>query len=300
MTVSWLAISIAEYAAAGAGGHLAGQISGGQNGLFQGPNQLTILFLVGIFGGLYAFWKGFGVYGDYRVEADIPLVPVRGAAMGLVHVSGKAGGGGTILSPVSQMPCLFYRVRLERQAERSAIGQYNRAFTVFGLMDSIGIGSSVNWVTERVVDNGSVFELDDGTGKIAVDLHGAKFLVEQSGQCEMDPVSAYAAAGGSTDLVTPEAYGAEGPDGSQCRLTEYAILPGMKYDLVGLCAENPEAGEGGERNLVRKGGEKFMISDETSRNTQLDLHHRAMAKVFGGGLVAVACLAALLSQFGLL
>ena len=276
-------------------GQLAGQYSNGNNGLFNSPSQLTWVFVAGFFGGLYAFWKGFGVYRDYRMEGDIPQVPVRGAAMGLVHVSGKAEGGETIMSPVSRTPCLFYRLRVERPKERSAMWQYNRAFSVFGLMDSVGIGSSVRWETEKVVDNGSVFHLDDGTGKVAVDLHGAEFLVQQSGQCEMDPVSADAAAGGWMDMVPPEAYGGEGR-----RLTEFVILPGLEYDLVGICTENPDARDGNDRNLIRKGGDTFMVSDESSRNTQLDLRHRAVVKIFGGAFVAVLCLAGLLGQFGLM
>ena len=198
-------------------GQLAGQYSNGNNGLFNSPSQLTWVFVAGFFGGLYAFWKGFGVYRDYRMEGDIPQVPVRGAAMGLVHVSGKAEGGETIMSPVSRTPCLFYRLRVERPKERSAMWQYNRAFSVFGLMDSVGIGSSVRWETEKVVDNGSVFHLDDGTGKVAVDLHGAEFLVQQSGQCEMDPVSADAAAGGWGGIVAPGAHGGEGRPARRAR-----------------------------------------------------------------------------------
>lgn len=279
---------------------LAAQISGGTSGLFHRPGRLTAWFVIGFLGGLYAFFKGFGVYRDFRVEEDMPRVPVRGAAMGLAHVSGKAEGGETVLSPVSRTPCLFYRLRVERQKQRSAMSQYNRAFSIFGLMDSMGIGSSVKWATDKVVENGSVFYLDDGTGKIAVDLHGAEFLVQQSGQCEMDPVSADAAAGGSMDLVTPESYGAEGPDGEQRRLTEFVILPGMQYDIIGTCTQNPDAKDGDDRNLIRKGNEKFMVSDQSSRDTQAYLRHRAMVKIFGGAIFAAVCLAGLLGQFGLM
>jgi len=297
MTFSCMASWIAARAAASGKfiGQLAGQYSNGNNGLFNSPSQLTWVFVAGFLGGLYSFWKGFGVYRDYRMEGDIPQVPVRGAAMGLVHVNGKAEGSEAILSPVDRTPCLFYRLRVERPKERSAMWQYNRAFSIFGLMDSVGTGSQVKWVTEKVVDNGSLFYLDDGTGKVAVDLHGAEFLVQQGGQCEMDPVSADAAAGGWTDMVPPEAYGGEGR-----RLTEFLILPGLEYDLVGTCTENPNAKDGNDRNLIRKGGEMFMVSDESSRNTQLDLRHRAVVKIFGGALVAVLCLAGLLGQFGLM
>jgi hypothetical protein len=302
MMFSHMANGIAAGAAASGKilGQLSSQISGGIDGLFNRPGRLTVWFAIGFLGGLYVFFKGFGVYRDYRLEEDIPQAPVRGAAMGLVHVNGKAEGGETILSPVSQTPCLFYRLRVERQQEHSAMWQYNRAFDIFGLADSVGIGSSVKWITDKVVDNGPVFYLDDGTGKVAVDLHGAEFLVEQSGQCEMDPVSADAAAGGSMDLVTPESYGNEGPDGEQRRLTEFVILPGMEYDIIGTCTENPHAKDGDDRNLIRKGGEKFMVSDKSSRDTQADLHHRAMMTIFGGALFAIVCLAGILGQFGLM
>jgi hypothetical protein len=116
----------------------------------------------------------------------------------------------------------------------------------------------------------------------------------------MDPVSADAAADGAMDMVPPAAYGDEGPDGEQRRLTEYAILPGMVYDLIGTCTQNPAATDGNDRNLIRKGGEKFLVSDESSRNTQIDLRHRAMVKIFGGAFVAIICLMGVLGQFGLM
>lgn len=281
-------------------GLVATQFSNGKGGLLGSPGRLTVWFALGLLGGLYAFFKGFGVYRDFRVEEDLPQVAVRGAAMGVVHVSGRAEGGETILSPVSQTPCLFYRLRVERPVERSAMWQYNNAFSFYGLLDSVGMRSQVRWKTDRVAENGSVFYLDDGTGKIAVDLHGAEFLVQQSGQCEMDPVSADAAAGGSVDLVTPASYGAEGPNGEQRRLTEFVVLPGMEYDILGTCTENSDAKDGNARNLIRKGGEKFMVSDKSSRDTQAYLRHRAMVKIFGGAIFAAICLAGLLGQFGLM
>jgi len=260
---------------------LADHLQRKQPNLVNSPSQLTPLLVLGFIGGLYSFWKGLGLYRVYRVEGDIPRIPVRSVAMGLTHVGGTAEGAETMVSPVSQTPCLFYRVLLERPST-SAAARRSR------------------WTVVRVSDIGPVFGLDDGTGRVAIDLHGASFFVAQSAQCEMDPVSAYAAAGGTPELVAPSSIGGTSAMGQRYRVTEFVILPGMEYDITGLCVENPDSQDGRPRNLIRSGGETFLISDQSARNTQMSLRRQAAAKVFGGAFVAITCLAGLLTQFGLM
>lgn len=281
--------------------HLFAQSSNGSRGAFNSPGQMTTVFVAGFFVGLYWFCKGLGAYRVYHSVEDIPRTSVRSMAMGLVHVSGTAEGGGTILSPVSQTPCLFYRVRVERPKERSEVLDWFLSNTLaWGLAVFWQTRDGGPWKTERVVDSDRVFHLNDGTAKVAVDLRGADFLLDRSEQCKMDPVSAYAAAGGNPELVSRNAIGNESPLGEQCRVTEFLILPGGEYDVTGECVENPDACDGYDRNLIRKGSETFLVSDQSARNTQAELRHRAAVKVFGGATAAIICLAGLLGQFGLM
>lgn len=255
----------------------------GPNSILNSP-WLTVILVVGFFGGLASFWKGLGIYRKFRVAEDIPRITARSVAMGTVQVAGKAEGETTEVSPVTRTPCLFYRVTVDRWSRDDGTSYWKKP----------------GWIRERVVDNGPPFFLDDGTGRVAVDLHGADFQMEPSGDCEMDPVSAYAAAAGSADLVSRDAIGGESSLGERCRLTEFLILPGKEYDVIGMCGQNPHSQDESVRNLIRKGADTFLVSDQSGRTLQIDLKHQAAAKVFGGAIMAVACLAVLLGQFRLI
>lgn len=269
--------------AARAYGQIVAQYYGQNNNLLNSP-WLTGLYASGLLGGLVSFWKGLGDYREYRMVEDIPRIPARSVAMGTVQVSGTARGEAKLISPVTRTPCLFCHVVVERATTSAQSSAWQKT----------------RWKREKVVDSGSPFYLDDGTGRVAVDLRGADFEMEPNGDCEMDPVAAYAAAEGSLDMVTSEDIGAEGPLGERCRLTEFLILPDREYDVVGNCVRNPDAQGETDRNLVRKGGDTFMVSDRTGLNLKINLQHKAAAEVFGGSFMAVGCLVLLLGQFRLI
>jgi hypothetical protein len=83
-------------------------------------------------------------------------------------------------------------------------------------------------------------------------------------------------------------------------ITEFCILPDHEYDITGTCAENPEAKDLDDRNLIRKGANEptYLISRmaQAEVNTMLEL--RSTIMIFGGGMVAVFCLGILLLRFG--
>jgi hypothetical protein len=86
----------------------------------------------------------------------------------------------------------------------------------------------------------------------------------------------------------------------QYRLTERCILPGHEYGITGTCTENPAPKDANDRNLVRKGGNEptFLISALAQPQVNTVLQMRAYLMIFGGGMVAVFCLAFLLLRFG--
>jgi hypothetical protein len=99
------------------------------------------------------FIKGFRVYREYRVLADTPEVPIRSMAMGLVEIHGKAAGQQTVLSPVTKTPCFFFKVDIERWVRGKNGGHWSHAMT-----HAAGVR----------------FYLEDATGKVLVDAHGAE------------------------------------------------------------------------------------------------------------------------------
>lgn len=119
---------------------------------------------IGFGAGVYLFFRGFRIYRKYRVLADTPTMPIRSIPMGLVEIHGKAKGERTANSPVSNTPCFFYKVDIEA---------YKRG--------SKGRGRWRHVATDL---DGVPFYLEDQTGKVLVDAHGAEFDLIQSGRRE--------------------------------------------------------------------------------------------------------------------
>jgi hypothetical protein len=291
--------------------------------------DITGALILGFGAGLVWFFKGFRVYRQYRVLADTPEMPLRSIAMGLVEVHGKAQPVTDKLatSPVSQTPCLFYKVDIER---------YQR--------NSKGGGSWQHYKTDA---DGVPFYLDDGTGKVLVDAHGAEYDLIQScrrtagrGQVNLgrlgslfgtksSPAPAIQSSMSDSALIAYAQSAANvggsamlnslgnlalggglsfgggrwnlGVGGSgQYRFTEYCILPGHWYDVTGTCAENPSPRDETDRNMILKGKNEptFLISWRNERGIEGELRKRAALHIFGGAALSVVCLAILLGKLG--
>ena len=64
--------------------------------------------------GIYLFFKGFKVFRELQILKDTPIIPIRSVPMGLVQIHGKASGDELVNSPVSNTPCHFYKVDIEK------------------------------------------------------------------------------------------------------------------------------------------------------------------------------------------
>jgi hypothetical protein len=98
------------------------------------PNLLFSLFanpliwaLIGFGAGIYFFFRGFAFLRRKRFIADIPRSTIRGAALGLVEVSGKVEGPYTIIAPLSELDCFYYRAIARPEGKRTAVEE-----TLFG------------------------------------------------------------------------------------------------------------------------------------------------------------------------
>ena len=121
--------------------------------------NVEVAAVVGFGAGLFWFVKGFRVFREYRVLADTPKIPIRSVAMGLVEIHGKANGQQTVLSPVTKTPCFFYKVDIEKWVKDKNGGHWSHAAT-----DVDGVR----------------FYLEDETGKVLVDAHGAEYDLIQT------------------------------------------------------------------------------------------------------------------------
>jgi len=282
-------------------------------------SNVEIYLVLGLGFGLLSFFRGFKIYREYRILADTPEVPIRSIAMGLVHIHGKAEGEKQVNSPITQTPCYFYKVDVERYQS-----------------DSRGSGS---WRRYKTDAGGLPFYLTDATGKVLVDSNGAECDMMQTCKRETGGFSlgglktlfggaknptlpagaflddaaliSYAeslASGGGTSLSGVLGGLSLGSglninlSGSsrRFRFTEYCILRDHWYDVTGTCAENRFAADEHDQNLLCKGANEptFLISWRSEKNIESRLRNRAALHVFGGGALAVACVAILLLRLG--
>jgi hypothetical protein len=94
-----------------------------------------------------------------RMVADTPTSQVASAAQGYVELQGRGKSlqGLPVLSPLNQLPCLWYRYRIERRRDNK-------------------------WETVERGESDASFLLDDGTGQCLVDPEGAEIIVEHRDQ----------------------------------------------------------------------------------------------------------------------
>src|SRR5271170_6136601 len=71
--------------------------------------------------GIYFFFRGFAPLQRKRFLQNIPRSTIRGAALGLVEVSGKVEGPYTIIAPLSELDCFYYRAVARPGGERTVV-----------------------------------------------------------------------------------------------------------------------------------------------------------------------------------
>jgi len=270
----------------------------GSKKILSGKEKLEIWLALGFGFGLYSFFKGFRVYREYRVIEDTPETPIRSIAMGIVEVRGKTAGEPPVTSPLTQTPCFFYKVDIERWHS-----------------DSRGGGS---WHHYKTDTRGAEFYLEDATGKVLVDAQGAELDLPQADRREIDRFAAglslsampagldpaLDSAAGASDYhllaYVSKVAGTSGLASGRFRLTEYCIEPEQWYDVTGTCAENPRAADAHDRNLIKKGQNEptFLISSKDKAGVEANLRWKAFVGVFGGAALSIFCLAFLLVRLG--
>ena len=249
-----------------------------------------IALMVGIGAGLFCFFKGFRIYRQYRVLADTPESPIHGISMGFVEVHGKAKPvqGRLVNSPVTRTPCLFYKVNIKKREGR--------------------------WSHYKAVADGVPFYLDDGTGKVLIDAHGAEYDLIRTAWRETGGISLRSIFEVFRELHSPMKYLVEdselinyaqslsstGGASRRYRFTEYCLLAEHWYDVAGTCLENPEPKDVHDRNMIVKGLDlpTLLITWRSEAGIKPLLRNRAAKYVFGGGSLAIASLGLLLSKLG--
>lgn len=282
-------------------------------------SPLIPLAMVGI--GIILFIVGFMKYREYRVLADTPRIPVRSVSMGLSHVAGTSTGGEPLISPLTQVPCYYFEVKVEKKVKKD---------------------DKETWETTHRDRAEVPFYIQDETGKILVNPQNAEYNLPQAFWGELQPPAllsfghaprkvdpslgvpaptddhlraylngqfsgARAALQGSNmpgakvldkGLAVAEkmqmlgvSIGSGGISmdfGNQTyRFTETCLPAGRTTNVLGTCTENPTPTDEGDRNLIKRGeNEKtFLISTKSEEKLEGSLRLQAIVLILIGAVL---------------
>ena len=214
--------------------------------------RLAVLALIaaGIVAGGFLSFRGFALLRRKHLVLNTPRCAIRGAAIGLVEVGGRAIGPYTLISPLSQLECFYYRA-IAWQADE----QQRR------------------W--QKVADEKlhAPFFVEDDTGKLLVDVRGAEM--------GLPPVFSEEIGSGDVLEYMQHFLSRHGiSTDSPIKLQEVCVCPGDTLFVMGTLQENPRAGSrsevptadpepvsAGAADLQRRGAmEALHISDSDLAN----------------------------------
>lgn len=176
------------------------------------PDPFSLLrspLLWGIAGmgiGISLFFRGFPFLKRKRLIQNTPTSTVRAAAMGTVEVSGTVVGPYTLISPLSESDCFYYRA-----IARSSAGEDKKS------------REEILYVP---------FFLDDGTGRVLVDPRGAQTELRPSVDDEYSPATGDAF---TRHFLVRHGMSSQYP----ATLQEYCIRAGDHLFVLGTLCENP-------------------------------------------------------------
>jgi hypothetical protein len=264
----------------------------------EGMNYLLFILMFGA--GIYLFVRGFKVYWEFRVFRNLPVSSIRGLAMGLVRVRGRATGVETLLSPVTRQPCYYYSLRVAKWETDHKNRHYWRRWS----RDSDQVKFYLEDETGKVLLNPREADLElDKTFQQIIDGELPDNLITFSHQRELSgpkagaeamPAPEAAAERDQLELIGALARGGAKGETGRFRLIECCITPDTWYQVTGTCTPNPLAKDDADRNQIKKGaGESFfVITDKESFERTLD--RRAVASIFGGAFLTVLSAALML------
>jgi hypothetical protein len=119
--------------------------------------------VIGVFAGLYIFYRGFLLLQRRHLILDTPVSKIRSASLGMVELNGLAVGPYTMLAPITERPCYYHR---------TVAWEWKRE------------GKNSRWVKVAAECMHVPFFLDDNTGKVMVDPRGAELDLHRDFQQE--------------------------------------------------------------------------------------------------------------------
>jgi hypothetical protein len=199
---------------------------------------------VGTVLGIYLFFRGFSLLKRKRLVINTPRSTVRAAALGPVEVSGQASGPYTLIAPLSETECFYYRLITTHVKDRSKKQPFEQCAPFF---------------------------LNDGTGKLMIDPTGAEIQFSPLGTFDSGTLPDYLRhfllqhGIAVADLVKVE---------------EFCIRPEDKIVVFGTLQENPWR-KPPEQDPVAPIGPGFLseAAADLQHRAVCDLHRRGDSRL---------------------
>jgi hypothetical protein len=286
----------------------------GYRPLMTPKDALNLLFsLCGLIVGLYLFLRGFRLLQRKKWIEDTPVTKIAGAAIGAVKVFGKVTGPYTLLSPLAQVDCYYYRTTAwnGRDAQREDQLEGKATETIF-----------------------TPFFVEDETGRLMVDPRGAQLELpaeyeeqisgDSMGECSRrflrrrglstqgeTTVTEWVIKPGDLLLVLGTLGGADGKGGdvgAAYLSSEAADLQRREQvEAMGLSSERATTPSNVDlafdlqpRVVLRKGDREqpFLLSRDKPQSVIDDLALRAVVNIWGGPVLALISLGFLVKSLG--
>jgi len=173
--------------------------------------------VIGICVGIYLFIQGFRLLQRRQLILNTPVSKIRSASMGMVELSGLAVGPYTLVAPVTERPCYFYR---------TLVWEWKRR------------GRSSQWVKIAAECMHVPFFLDDNTAKVMVDPRGAELDLHRDFQqefCDGFFTTKQEAPPNVHALLSRHGVSTK----NKIKVEEFCIKPKNSLFLLGTLDENP-------------------------------------------------------------
>ncbi len=247
----------------------------------ENESKLFFYLCLGAVMGTLGFFRGFQLRKKKKMIEDIPTSTVRGMAVGLTEVKGKAREfQKPLVSAFAKAPCVFFHYKVE---------EYRSS------------GKSGSWVTIAEYTSPEFFYLEDETGKVLVSPAGAEFHAHPdrrygSGFNAQDKAAFF----DQLAVMNINAKGIFGMD-KQIRCFETYIESGDELYIIGTAQPNPISGGSavGSENLciAAQSGNMFLISDEDEKHVLSEFSGKMYLYLYGGPALTVLCLFILIGHY---
>jgi E3 Ubiquitin ligase len=179
--------------------------------------QIVVWCVIGFFAGIYIFFQGFRLLQRRKLILNTPVSKVRSASLGMVELNGLAVGPYTMVAPITERSCYYYR---------TVVWEWKRS------------GKNNQWVKVAAESMHVPFFLDDNTGKVMVDPRGAELDLHRDFQQEFcDSFFTTKQEAPPNVFAFLARHGVS--TNNKIKVEEFCIKPKNSLFLLGTLDENP-------------------------------------------------------------